>query len=85
MLVDEDLVGAERDQRAAAHRVVRHHGGHLPVVVGERARDLLRGQHEPARRVQDDLDVPARRRVADRPENALRVVDVDVADERESE
>ena len=83
--VEQDLVGRECDQRAAAHRVVRDDGGHRPVVVGERRRDLACRDHHAAGRVEDDLDRPSGRRLVDGPQHALGVVDVDVADDREAE
>jgi hypothetical protein len=54
-------------------------------MVGEGGGDLACGDHEPAGGMQDDLDRPVGRRLPDRPEDALRVVDVDVADEREAQ
>jgi hypothetical protein len=66
-----DAVGGERDQRAAAHRVVRHVHGDLPLVVGKGGGDLLGGQHQAARRVQHEIEGD--------------VVDVDEAAERDAE
>jgi hypothetical protein len=54
-------------------------------MVDEGGRDLLGGEDEAAGRVEDHLDRPVRRGVADRAEDALGVVDVDVADDREAE
>jgi len=85
MAVDENLVGCERDHRPAAHRVMRNDGGDLSVVIRQCGRDLARGEHEPARRVQDDLDRAAGRCLADRAQHALGVVDVDVPHQRDAE
>ena len=49
----DDLVGREREERAARHRVVRHEHGDLPAVALEGVRDLAGRQHEPAGRVDD--------------------------------
>jgi hypothetical protein len=54
-------------------------------VVGQRRGDLARGDDHPPRRVEDDLDRLVVRRVGDRTQDALGVVDVDVADDREAE
>jgi len=83
--VHHDLVGGERDQRAAAHRVVRNHSGDLAGVVGECARDLGRGEDQAAGRVEHHLDGAVVRRLADRAQDALGVVDVDIARDREPE
>jgi hypothetical protein len=48
-----------------------------PVVIAQGARDLARREDEAARCVEDDLDRPPGRRLSDRPQDALRVVDVD--------
>src|SRR6266540_4054085 len=85
VLVEHDLVGREGDQRPAAHRIVRHDGRHLAVVIGERRGDLARREDKPAGRVQHDLDRSTGLCLADRPQNALRVVDVDVPHEWHSE
>jgi hypothetical protein len=83
--VHDDLASAEGDQSASAHRVVGNDCRDGAVVVGERGRDLTRGDDEPAGRVEDDLDRLALRSRPDRPQRALRVVDVDVAHERKAQ
>jgi len=85
MAVEDDLVCRQGDQRAAAHRVVRHDRDDLAVVIVERLRDLARCEDEAARRVQDDLDPLSRRSAADRAEHGLGVVDVDVTHQRKAE
>src|SRR6202022_3255124 len=42
----------QRDQRAAAHRVVRDNGNHLAVVVAQGPGDLAGRQHQATRGVQ---------------------------------
>src|SRR5487761_31200 len=76
--VELDLVRGQRDQRAAAHRVVRNNGNDLAVVVAQGPGDLAGRQYEATGGVQDDLDRLARRRLSDGTEHALCVVDVDV-------
>ena len=83
--VDHDLVGGERDQRPAAHRVVRHHRSDAPLVVAQRTCNLAGGEHEPARRMEHDLDRLPGRRTTDRAQDTLRVVDVDVPHQRDAE
>jgi len=53
-----DLVGGERDQRAAGHRHVRHEHGDARLVTAQRARDLQGRGHLAAGRVQDDVERP---------------------------
>lgn len=54
-------------------------------MVRERTSDLAGRQDDAAWRVKDDLDRLIRRRLADGPQHALRVVDVDEPDDRKSE
>src|SRR4051812_37697672 len=44
--VHHDLVGGERDQRTAAHRIVRHEYRHLALALDQRLGDLLGGEHQ---------------------------------------
>ena len=83
--VQHDLVGGQGDQRTAAHRVVGHDGGHVSVVVCQRRCDLACRDDHPARGVEDDLDRPAGGCLVDGAQDALGVVDVYVAHEREPE
>jgi hypothetical protein len=83
--VHHDLVGGERDEGAPRHRVVRDEHGHPARVIAEGARDLLRGQHQPAGRVEDDVDGELGRRQPDSPQHLLGVLDVDVADDGKPE
>ena len=62
---------------------MRDHRDDAAVVIRQRPRDLARREHQPTRSVQDDLDRFLGRGFADRPKHALRVVDVDVACERD--
>jgi hypothetical protein len=83
--IHDDLVRGERDERAPRHRIVGHEHGHLRRVAAERVGDLLRRQHESARRVQDEVDWGL---VGCRPDGAqhgLGVVDVDEAVDRHAE
>src|SRR5438128_949165 len=41
MFTHDDLVGGERDQRAARHGIVRHKDGDPALVLGDRTRNLL--------------------------------------------
>jgi len=52
-------------------------------MPAERKGDLLGGQHQPARRVQDQIDRHICRREFDRSQDLLRVLDVDVASDRQ--
>src|SRR3979411_359241 len=74
MSVDHDLVRSQRDERATAHRVVRHHRDDAAIVVMQRPRDLAGRQYESARRVQDDFDPLARWRPPDTTQHALGVI-----------
>ena len=85
VVVEDDLVGGERDQRAAAHCVMRDDCDDASVVIVQRPGDLTRREHESAGRVEDDLDLLSRRRRPDCPQHALGIVDVDVTHEREPE
>jgi hypothetical protein len=84
-LVHEDLVRGERDQRAARHGVVRNEDGDLPGVRAYGVRDLLGCEHEPAGRMEEQVDRALRRCLPDRPQNRLGVVDVDEAVEGDAE
>jgi hypothetical protein len=64
---------------------MRHQNGHLAGVVAEGVRDLLGGEHEASGRVQEEVDRRVGRRHPDGAEDRLRVVDVDVAVERDAE
>ncbi len=83
--VHHDLVRGERDQGAAAHRIVRHEHRHLPLSLDQRLGDLLRGEHQPARRVQDDVDRLLRGRQADGTQHGLGIVDADASRHRDAE
>ena len=83
--VHEDGVGGEGHEGAARHGVVRHQHRHLALVPLEGVGDLVRGQHQAAGGVQDEVDGHVRRRHADGPQHLLRVLDVDVAAERKAE
>ena len=85
MTIDQDLVRCERDQRAAAHRVMRHDRCHPPVVVRQSLGDLTRREHETTGGVQDDLDRPPGLGATDCPQHALGIVDVDVPHDRKTE
>ena len=54
--VHDDLVGGQGDQRAAGHGVVRHEDGDPSAMAAQRVGDLVGGEHEPAGRVQDQVD-----------------------------
>ena len=84
-MVHDDLVGRQRDQRAARHGVVRHEHRDLRLVLADRPGDLHGREHEPARRVQDDVERHVVVRHLDCAQNILGVVDVDVAHEREAQ
>ena len=64
---------------------MRHEHGHLPLVLDERLRDLLRGEDETARRVQDEVEGLLGLGQADRAENRLRVIDRDRLADRHAE
>jgi hypothetical protein len=64
---------------------VRDEDGDLAAVALERVRDLSGRQHEPARRVDDQVDRVVGVGQLDGAEDLLRVVDVDVAHERKAE
>ena len=83
--VHHDLVRSERDQRAPAHRVVRHEHGHFSLSLDQRLRDLLSGENQPARRVQDDVDRLLRGRVADGAQHGLGIVDADAVRDGDAE
>jgi hypothetical protein len=85
VLGHDDLVGGERDERSAAHRVVRHEHRHLGAVTLQGMGDLVRGQDQPTRRVEDQVDGDGRIGELDRTQQPLRILDVDVAGDREAE
>jgi hypothetical protein len=78
VLAHDDLVGSEADQRSAGHRVVRHDRRHLAFVLVNRARDLKRGQHQPAGRVEHNVDRHRGVGEVDGSQDGLGVVHVDV-------
>jgi len=59
--------------------------GHLGRVLAESERDLLGGQHQPARRVKDQVDRNRFVRELDRAQEVLRVLNVDEPRDRETE
>ncbi|MCX7623114.1 MAG: hypothetical protein N2Z82_05100 [Thermomicrobium sp.] len=79
VLIHHDLVRSQRDQRAARHGIVRNEDRHLPAMAHQRRCDLLRGQDETTRRVDDEIDGHVVRGQPNGPQHGLRVVDVDVA------
>ena len=83
--VHEDLVGGQRHERAARHGVVGHHHGDPAAVPLEGVGDLVGGQHEPAGRVQDQVDRHLVGSQADGAQHLLGVVDVDHAAEGDAE
>ena len=58
---------------------MRHEHGHLPLSLDQGLGDLLGGEHQSARRVQDDVDRLLRRRQADGTQHGLGIVDADAA------
>jgi hypothetical protein len=64
---------------------VRDQHRHLGRVAVEGAGDLQRRQHQPSRRVEDDVDRRLGIGLLDRPDHLLGIVHVDVADDREAE
>jgi hypothetical protein len=84
-LAHHDLVGGQRDQRAARHGIDRHVDRHLGRVRLHRAGDLHGRQHQPARRVQDEVDGHVGWRFLDGGDDGLGVLQVDVAPDREAE
>src|SRR5579875_3292975 len=80
----DDLVGRQGDQRAAAHRVVRDEYRNPCWVAGQGVGDLLGGQDQTAGRMQDEVDRHRWIGQLDRPQDLLRVVNIDVAGDREA-
>jgi SOS-response transcriptional repressor LexA len=56
VLAHHDLVGRERDQRPSRHRIMRDEHRDFRGVLMDRPRDLQRGEHQAARRVEDQID-----------------------------
>jgi hypothetical protein len=83
--VHHDFVCGKRDERPAGHGVVGDEHRHLPRVGADRVRDLLRGEDQAAGRVQQQVDGGVGRHLPDRPQDCLRVVDVDEAVEGDAE
>lgn len=83
--VHDDLVRGERDERAAAHGVVRDVHGRRATTAADRVRDLLGSERETARGVQHDVDGYVVGGEAEGAQKLLAVLDVDVAQEREAE
>ena len=83
--IHHDFVRRQRQERAAAHRVVRHEHRDLALTLDERVRDLLGRKHEPARRVQDQIDRLFRWCRPDRPQDRFGVFDVDRGRDRYAE
>ena len=85
MLAHDDLVGRERDQRAARHGVMGYEDRDLGLVIADRPRDLRRREHQSARRMEDDIEGDIVVRHLDGAQNVLGIVDVDVAHERKAQ
>ena len=64
---------------------MRHENGDLCLVVSYRPRDLQRRYNQPAGRVQHDVEGNVSTRHLDCTQDILGVIDVDVANDRETE
>src|SRR5512142_345104 len=78
------MIRGKGKQGPAAHGIVGDEDGYGCLMADQRVRNLLGGEDEPARRVQDDIDRGIGRGQADGPEDLLRVFDIDIAGKRES-
>ncbi len=78
-LAEHDLVGGERDERAAGHGVDGNVDRHLARMRLDGTRDLHRRQHQAAGCMQDEIDRPLRRRLLDGGNDGLRILEIDVA------
>ena len=83
--VHDDLVGGDRDERAAGHGVVGDEDGDLALMTLERERDLLRGEDEAARGVHQEIDRHLRRGEPNGAQDLLGIFYVDVASDRKAE
>ena len=83
--IHDDLVGGDRDERAARHGVVGHKDGHLALVTLECERDLLRGKDEAAGGVHQKIDRHLRRGEPNGAQDLLGIFYVDVASDRKTE
>ncbi len=64
---------------------MRHEHGHLALALDQRLRDLFRGEHQAAGRVQDDVDRLLRGGEADGAQHGLGIVDADAVRDRNAE
>ncbi len=80
-----DLVGGQRDQRSARHRVMWYEHGDLPFVAADSTGDLQRREDETSRCVQNEVQGDVVVGHMDRAEDLFRVVYVDIAHDRKSE
>jgi hypothetical protein len=55
MPAHRDLVGGQRDQRSARHRVVGHEDRDLGLVTTDRSGNLRCGEDQPPWRVKNDV------------------------------
>lgn len=85
MIAHHDLVGGKRDKRTAGHRMMRNEDRDLAAMRLDRPGDLKRRKHEPAGRMEHDVQRRVPVRHPDRAQNVLAVLDVDVAHQRKAQ
>ena len=85
VVVHDDLVRGQGDERAAGHGVVGHEDRHLGLVGLDGPGDLQAGQHQAARRVQHQVDGHVVVGQVDGADDFFGVVDIDVAENGEAE
>ena len=83
--IHDDLIGRQGDQGPATHGIVRHEHAHGRLMAGERMGDLGGGQHESPGRVQLQIDGDVVGCEMDRPQDLLRVRDIDIAGHRDAQ
>ena len=80
-----DLVGGQRDQSAARHRIMRYEDADLRLVAADCAGDLQRREDEASGCVKDDVQRDVGAGHVDRAQHLFGVVDVDIAHDRKPE
>jgi hypothetical protein len=82
--VHDDFVSGQCDERASRHGVVWNENRDLPLMPLQGTGDLLRSENEPPGRMENQIDRHILGGHSDRPEQVLRIFDVDIAGDGKS-